>query len=1243
MHKYLGLFLLVLFSFDLKAALQFERYELEEGLSQNTVNCLLQDHKGFLWVCTQDGLNRFDGYTFKTFEEDSKNDAAISDDYVISIFESSDHSLWVGTRSGGLNKFDFATHRFEHFKGETEPDGVKLTRVTAIIEIDEDILWLATYKGVVAFSRSQKTYQPVDIGYPRETTHITAMLKDKRGNVWVGTRYKGIVRLHPKQKSSRHYFKKDNTSTFASDTIWALYQDSQSNIWIGTEKGALRYNYSENEFFLFQHSSTDSSTLSNNIVRSFTEDYDNDLWIATDYGLNKLSLSNYTITRHIHNPSDEKSMGGNSINALHMTNDNVLWLGLFSKGLNKHIVDANRFQHIKHNPADPTSISANNIWAINVYGNSVWLGTDGGGLNQYDMDQQVSTRYLHDPLDDNSIVENRVWALLQTSEEELWIGSYGKGLSKMNPLTGRFTHYTYDEFDNSSVIGESVVKIFQDRAKRIWIGTNNGLSRYDRTTDSFIRYGISHLPNFPQAYILNITEDTNGDIWLSSYDEGVIRLNPNTGEYVEYRHNKDDPNSIANNKIMHILVDSSGLYWVSTYGNGISILDLNNDTTTHLTTRDGLANDSVYAVIEDQKGEFWISTNNGISQYNPLTKQFTNYGLSSGIQSTEFNSGAYFKDKSGRIFFGGVNGFNFFHPSQIEVENVDLAINFTELRVFNKVAGIKNNSLPTSDKFTLDKAIDDSESITFGHQESLISFEFSTLNYAYEKEIYFQYKLVGFDDEWITTDYQQRRATYTSLPSGRYKLLVRARLQTGDWSTETKAINVIIKPAPWLSGYAITAYVFIIGFVVLAFINQRIQRFKRVKESEERLSLALWGSKNELWDWHLDKRTLYKSGLAGQKFNKEIIQNFDFQQLKLIIHPDDYQNVEEKYFTHIKNTSEHLEVRYRKKDEEGVWRWFRARVKAVTRDENNRATRIVGTVEDVNTLVEAEDNLKQLNEELEQRVIARTQELSNTLTELKTTQAQLIESEKMASLVGLVSGVAHELNTPLGIVVSSFSQLEENIGVLINNLKSKSLTLKKLERFDSEAQALTELTNNSIKRAIRLVQNFKALSLNERSESVVTFVMSDLLDDVKASHSDKLVGQQVNLILEGDGNIALCQFQNCLFEVLYQLIENSITHAFDGIESPQVTIQWTTDNGKLLLTYQDNGCGIEQSNREKIFEPFYTTKRGQGCTGLGMTIIYNQVKLVMHGIIHEEPAERQKTQGMVISFAIPLNLHDINN
>lgn len=1241
MHKYLSLFLLVLFSFDIKATLQFERYELEEGLSQNTVNCLLQDHKGFLWVCTQDGLNRFDGYAFKTFEEDSKNATAISDDYVISIFESSDRSLWIGTRSGGLNRFDFATHQFEHYKGETDPNGIKLTRVTSIVEIDKDILWLGTYKGVVAFSRANNTYQVIDIGYPRESTHITAMLKDKRGNVWVGTRYKGLVRLNPKQENNNNYFNKESIATFASDTIWALYQDSHSNIWIGTEKGALRYSYAENEFFLFQHSSSDVTSLSNDIVRSFTEDYDNDLWVATDYGLNKLSLIDYTITRHVHNPSDEKSMGGNSINALHMTDDNVLWLGLFSKGLNKHIVDANRFQHIKHNPADPTSISSNNIWAINVYSNNVWLGTDGGGLNRYDIEKHTSTRYLHDPLNDNSIVENRVWALLQTSEEELWIGSYGKGLSKMNPLTGTFTHYPYDEFNDSSVVGESVVKIFQDKSMRIWVGTNNGLSRYDPATDSFIRYGITHLPDFPQAYILNITQDTHGDLWLSTYDEGVIRLNPDTGEYVEYRHNKDDLNSIANNKIMHILVDSRGFYWVSTYGNGISILDLNNDTTTHLTTRDGLANDSVYAVIEDQKGEFWISTNNGISKYNPLTKQFTNYGLSSGIQSTEFNSGAYFKDKKGRIFFGGVNGFNFFHPSQIEVKNVDLAVNLTELRVFNKVVDVETNSAVASDEFTLDKAIDESETVTFSYQESLVSFEFSTLNYAYEKEIYFQYKLVGFDDEWITTDYQQRRATYTSLPSGRYKLLIRARLQAGDWSKDAKAINVIVKPAPWFSGYAVTAYVLIIGLVVLAFINQRVQRFKRVKESEERLSLALWGSKNELWDWHLDKRILYKSGLAGQKFKKEVIENFDFQQLKLIIHPDDYVNVEQQYFTHIKNTSEHLEVRYRKKDEEGVWRWFRARVKAVTRDENSQATRIVGTVEDVNTLVEAEDNLKQLNEELEQRVIARTQELSNTLTELKSTQAQLIESEKMASLVGLVSGVAHELNTPLGIVVSSFSQLEDNIGALINNLRSKSLTLKKLERFDREAQALTELTNNSIKRAIRLVQNFKALSLSERSESVVKFVMNDLLDEVKSSHSENLVKQQVNLVFEGDGNIALCQFQNCLFEVLYQLIENSITHAFDGIEKPQVTIGWAIEKGNLLLTYQDNGCGIEQTSREKIFEPFYTTKRGQGCTGLGMTIIYNQVKLVMRGNIHDEFTQSSSKQGMLISFAIPLNMHDL--
>lgn len=654
MHKFLSILLIAFLSFDSNASLQFERYELEEGLSQNTVNCLLQDHKGFLWVCTQDGLNRFDGYTFKTFEENSNEAFAISDDYVISIFESNDKSLWVGTRSGGLNKFDFATHRFEHFKGDNSPDGIKLTRVTAIVEINQDVLWLGTYKGVVAFDRSNNSYRAIDIGYPHDSTHITAMLKDKRGNIWIGTRYKGIVRVSDGQKLA--YFNKREVSTFNSDTIWALFEDSRSNIWIGTESGALRYSYVENKFHLLVHDADDRSSISNNIVRSFTEDKDGDLWIATDYGLNKLSLDDYDVARYLHNPSDEKSIGGNSINVLHMTQDNVLWLGIFSKGLNKHVVDANRFKHVKHNPSDVTSISTNNIWAIEGNDRTVWLGTDGGGLNRYDTETQIATRFLHDPLNENSIMENRVWALLQTSESELWIGTYGKGLSKFNPQTNEFVHYHYDELDNNTVSGESVVKIFKDSQNRIWVGTNNGLSRYDKGNDRFVRYGISYLPQFPTAYVLNITEDLDGYLWLSTYDEGVIRLDPDTDQYEEYRYDKSDPNSIANNKIMHVLVDSRGRYWVSTYGNGISILDLKNDKTTHFTTADGLANDSIYAVIEDKKGTFWISTNNGISHYDPKTQQFTNYGLSSGIQSTEFNSGAYFKDNTDKIYFGGVNG-----------------------------------------------------------------------------------------------------------------------------------------------------------------------------------------------------------------------------------------------------------------------------------------------------------------------------------------------------------------------------------------------------------------------------------------------------------------------------------------------------------------------------------------------------------------------------------------------------------
>ena len=1196
---------------------RFERYQIQHGLSQNTVNCLLQDHTGFLWVCTQDGLNRFDGYQFKIFQESSTKKSTLNDDYVISLFEDDSHTLWVGTRSGGLNKFNAKTESFSHFSEfETMPHGSE--RITAIAQSKRGQLILGSYAGILKFDPSTEQLSSLKTRY-KDNLRITSLIVDSQGNIWAGTRYQGLIKINSDDENEISYYRQNDNSGLGHDTIWTLFEDDLGTIWVGTEKGAFALKRNSSDFISYLHDEANERSISNNIIRNFTQDLDGHLWIATDYGINHFNYKTNHFERLYNNPTDETSIGGNSVNALYVTRDNVLWLGLFSKGLNKHAISTSRFEHIKHNPSNENSLSANNVWTIAEKDeNHFWIGTDGGGLNLVNLAQKTYRHFKHDPQNENSLMDDRVWAVLQYSDTELWIGSYINGVSKLNLKTNQYTHYRYNKDDPFAVSGDSVVKLFKDKQGRLWLGTNNGLSRYDRENDRFIRY-LENAPQpyrLPQFYILNITQDKHGQIWLSTYDDGAIRLNPDTGEYVQYLHDDENQNTIAGDKVLHILEDSSGKIWVSTYGSGISILNLNDGPTIHFNTDDGLANNSIYAIVEDNQGLFWISTNNGLSKYDPVSQTFTNYTLSSGIQSTEYNTGAYLLASNGLVFFGGVNGVNYFEPRAVENVQADLRVTLTGLRVFNELVPITNEQTnePTR-QFTIANAVHLSDAVVFGHRESLLSFEFSTLNYAFEKEITFQYRLLGFDEQWITTGHSERRATYTNIPPGRYTLLLRAKLNSGYWSEQITQLEVTIKPAPWFSWYAYAIYFSIIAIIVVAFINQRVQKFKKVKQSEQRLSLALWGSQNEFWDWDLDAKTLYKSGVSSRNNETEIVRNFDFEQLKSVIHPDDFEHVHHCYIQHINNESDFLQIRYRKRDNSGQWRWFRGRAKAVSRDSLGYAQRIVGTIENVNALVEAEIELQQLNEQLEQRVDARTKELKVALENLTATQTKLVESEKMASLVHLVAGVAHELNTPLGIILTSFSQHEQSLGEMISALKSQSLSKEQLRQFESSAQQANQLMLNNLNKSIRLVQNFKALSLPEMSEQQQQVDINNLLDDVRSFYQREFESNTITWRHECDERLSAAFPRQALFTVLSQLVENSIIHAFEDNTNKEITVFVTLQQAQLVIEYRDNGKGVELQNIEKLYEPFYTTKRGTDCTGLGLTIVYNQIHHVLNGDI----------------------------
>ncbi|MCJ8319326.1 MAG: ATP-binding protein [Colwellia sp.] len=1224
---------------------RFESYQLEQGLSQNTVNCILQDSFGFLWVCTQGGLNRFDGYQFQVFGEDSNKIKGLSDDYVTSLYESKQKALWIGTRSGGLNRFDFASQTIDVYQHDPEKNSLSDNRVTAIIADSHHLLWLGTFAGINTFSTKTKQFSQINTKYNDNDLKVTSLLKDADNNIWVGTLTRGLIKFSGENYQHIEYFRYRDGRQLLDDNIWKIYQDSHKNIWVGTNRGANRLAEGREKFESFTFDAENEFSISSNIVRDFVEDSNNTIWIATAYGLNQLPLSSSKFNHFYHNPSDDKSIRGNSIANLYISEGNVLWLGLFSRGLNKYEIDSHKFTHFKHNPNNNNSLNANSVWAFaEKDADNIWIGTDGGGVNLLNLPTKNFSQLIHDPKNANSISGNRIWALLQYSPDELWVGTFNNGLNKVNLKNGKVTRYRNDSDNEFSLSSDKVIALFKDHKNQVWIGTNNGLNLLVRKKDQFIRF--KHIPGNKNSltanFIMDITEDSQHNLWISTYDKGVNKYNPTTKNFIHYQYLSKEPlskNSLSNDKAMHSFVSSNGHIWVATQGGGISVINPENGVIKRHDEQEGLADDATYAVLEDNNGNFWISSNSGISKYEPNNNKYTNFPLSAGLQSTEYNSGAYLKSSTGKIIFGGINGFNVFDPNEISQNDTSLNVTITSLRVFNKPVNIKKPNSINHNKqyeYQLDKALYMSDSLELTHKESLVSFEFSTLNFSYSNEVIYQYKLDGFDNDWLPTNNNSRLATYTNLPAGKYTLLVRARLNQGTWQDNVTALSVIILPPPWLTWWAILGYMVVIFVIAYAFIRQRNRRFVDLEKSEERLLFALWGSQSMLWDWDVVNKVIIRSTGKHQnsgRQNKSV--PFILSDLQKLIHPDDYTHVKNTYTEHINDKTKHLEVNYRLKNKEGDWRWYRARASAALRSSSGKALRIVGTVEDINQLIEAKLQLQQLNDELEKRVKDRTRELSDTLETLKSTQSQLIESKKMASLIGLVNGVAHALNTPLGIAKTSISLLETEIYTLFSQIKDQKLSRQHLSSIEKNYHQAILLLNKNLDKSIRLVKNFKSLSLHNTLESSQDFYIEKHVKQVIGAIYMEGIERfaEINIEIIAKEETKIHSYKSPIVEVLKHLIENSYIHAFTNIEHPKVVIEILKNNQEICIIYSDNGIGITDNNYEKIFEPFYTTKRGSGCTGLGMPIIYNQIIHKLNGSISWD---EEYKQGMKIFIHFPI-------
>lgn len=836
--RYLGL--LVLFLTASASAeqgnLRFDHISVEEGLSHSAVRAIHQDRRGFLWLGTQEGLNRYDGYGFKVYRHDPEDPGSLSENWITSIYEDRQGELWIGTWGGGLHRFRRADESFVAYRHDpADPQSLSHDIVRCILEDRDGELWVGTEDGLNRLHRQEGTFtrfqlDPAGIG-SLSGRSVLALHEDASGVLWVGT--EGGLDRYDRGATSfvsyRHV--PSDPKSLGPGIISAIQEDPQGRLWIATARGLDRFDPRTGSFTHFRHDPSEPRSLSEDRILSLHVDRSGELWIGTSgHGLDRLDERTGAFVHDRSDPLDPESLSDGSILSIYEDKTGLLWFGTYV-GVNKYDRSREQFGTYRQRPGRELSLSSNSVWAILEDRSGVlWVGTYDNGLNAIDRQRGSVIHYGSDSKDPGALQNGEISALWEDRSGVLWVGTWG-GVSRFDRARERFSHYRHDPTDPQSLSSNKVFVLYEDSTGQLWAGTRGGVNRYDRGSDRFIPYPGGH-DSVAQVSISCIREDHGGNLWFGSHSHGLYRLDRDSGSLVRYRHDRDDPDSLSSNSVATVYEDRSGVLWVGTFGAGLNRFERGRFAVYR--ENDGLPNDSVLGILEDDLGNLWLSTNNGLSRFEARSQTFHNFNVDDGLQGRVYSSGSSFRSPSGEMFFGGVHGFNAFFPDRIADDPYPPDVVVTDFRLFYESPPLRAVD-PDS---PLEKAILETTELVLSHRDYVFSFEFAALHFSSPQDNRYAYYLEGFDRDWIATPSDQRFAQYSNLSAGDYVFHVKASNSDGVWNESGAAIKIVVLPPPWKTWWAYSLYALSLFVSVVVFVRSLHRKVERERAVNRRLREA---------------------------------------------------------------------------------------------------------------------------------------------------------------------------------------------------------------------------------------------------------------------------------------------------------------------------------------------------------------------------------------------------------------------
>jgi signal transduction histidine kinase/ligand-binding sensor domain-containing protein/DNA-binding NarL/FixJ family response regulator len=816
------------------SSVRFNNISIEQGLSEASVVSMAQDQQGFIWFGTQNGLNRYDGYNFVVYKNDSKNPASLSNNYIYAVAVDQVGTLWIGTFGGGLDHFDARTGQFSHYKNNpNEANSLSNNRVKVIYEDSQGTLWVGTEGGLNQLNRQtgQFTRYLHDANDPDSLSNdnIWAMYEDQGGNFWIGSKRGGLDQLDRRSGKFTHYRDKLN-----SDTVQAINEDTADRLWVGTDSGGVNvFDPQTGKFTIYRHAAQQPNSLSNDNVTAIYRDRADTMWVATLGGVNRFQPDNAQFAHYQYDPADPASLIANPIYSIYEDAGGVMWFGT-SKGVSALNRRTEQFGHYKNRTSDPTSLVGNAVYDVyEDHLSAIWIAVLSSGVDRFDPATGQFVHYRHDANNPQSLIDNNPRAIYEDRAGTVWIGSMG-GLDRFDRHTEQFTHYQHTTNAPYSLAHNEVWAMYEDQAGNFWVATyGGGLDQLDRASGAFTHHQTD--PQNPRSLssdaVATVYEDRQGNFWVGTV-AGLNKMNRATGEFDRYQHDPKNPRSLSNNTVATIYEDNAHNLWVGTVGGGVNKFDPTSNTFTRYGPEQGLPNEAVLCILEDDGGQLWMSTFGGLVRFDPVKESFRTYHEGDGLQSDAFVVGACQRRPNGQMLFGGKNGFNLFDPNQIQDNSYLPPVRLTDFQIFNKSVSIGQ---ARDGQIILPQAIDLTESLNLSYRYNVFSFEFAALSFANSKRNQYAYMLAGFDKDWIFTTSQRRFATYTNLDGGDYVLRVKGANDSGLWNEAgAVALKLTIIPPFWQTWwFRIGVGVSVLGSILggAAWRVQRIHAQKRHLET----------------------------------------------------------------------------------------------------------------------------------------------------------------------------------------------------------------------------------------------------------------------------------------------------------------------------------------------------------------------------------------------------------------------------